>query len=166
MQLFFSSKMTSHHMEISFVSPILSFLCYSFSLCFLSSNFLVYLPIMNMICVKVDVYSFLPLSIRWCIIYRHQNSKENQRAFLVRDNWVFNGPLGRSLRSFARTAHSAHSAHLLRSAPLCYACFACSLRSRACSLTLPTPSWDSWNSWICVHAVIVFHGNKRVFRLH
>ena len=38
-----------------------------------------------------------------------------------RDNRVFNGPLGRSLRSFARTAHSAHS---LRSAPLRYARFA------------------------------------------
>ena len=34
-------------------------------------------------------------------------------AFLVRDNRVFNGPLGRSLRSFVRTAHSAH---LLRNA--------------------------------------------------
>ena len=28
-------------------------------------------------------------------------------AFLVRDNRVFNGPLGRSLRSFARNARSA-----------------------------------------------------------
>ena len=50
------------------------------------------------------------------------------------------GPLGRSLRLFARTAHSAHS---LRSAPLCYARFARSLRSRARSLTSLTPSWDS-----------------------
>ena len=38
-----------------------------------------------------------------------------QGAFLVRDNRILNGPLGRSLRSFAGTAHSAHS---LRSAPL------------------------------------------------
>ena len=36
-------------------------------------------------------------------------------AFIVTDNRVFNGPLGRSLRSFARTTHSAHS---LRSTPL------------------------------------------------
>ena len=61
-------------------------------------------------------------------------------AFLVKDDRVLKGPLGRSLRSFARTAHSAHS---LRSAPLRYARFARSLRSRARSLTLLTPSWDS-----------------------
>ena len=36
----------------------------------------------------------------------------------TRNNRVLKGPLGRSLRSFARTAHSAHS---LRSAPLRYA---------------------------------------------
>ena len=41
----------------------------------------------------------------------------------------FNGPLGRSQRSLARTAHSAH---LLHSAPLCYARL---LHSRARSLT-------------------------------
>ena len=46
--------------------------------------------------------------------------------FLVTDNRVFNGPLGRSLRSFARTAHSAHSLHSAR--------FAHSLRSWARSL--------------------------------
>ena len=68
---------------------------------------------------------------------------ESKGAFLVADNRVFNGPLGRSLRSFARTAHSAHS---LRSAPLRYARFARSLRSRARSLTSLTPSWDSGNS--------------------
>ena len=61
-------------------------------------------------------------------------------AFLVKDDRVLKGPLGRSLRSFACTAHSAHS---LRSAPLRYARLACSLRSRACSLTLLTPLWDS-----------------------
>ena len=55
----------------------------------------------------------------------------------TRDNRVLNGPLGRSLRSFARTAHSAH---WLRSAPLCYARFARSLRSRARSLTSLTLS--------------------------
>ena len=66
-----------------------------------------------------------------------------QGAFLVRDNRILNGPLGRSLRSFARTAHSAHS---LCSTPLRYARFARSLRSRARSLTSFTPSWDSCNS--------------------
>ena len=44
----------------------------------------------------------------------------NESPFLfgpvsTRDNRVLKGPLGRSLRSFARTAHSAHS---LRSATL------------------------------------------------
>ena len=58
----------------------------------------------------------------------------------TRDNRVWKGPLGRSLRSFARTAHSAHS---LRSAPLRSARFARSLRSQARSLTLLSPSWDS-----------------------
>ena len=81
-------------------------------------------------------------------------------AFLVKDDRVLKGPLGRSLRSFARTAHS------LRSAPLCSACFARSLCSRARSLTLLTPSCNSWNSWICVHAVIAFHGMERVFGRH
>ena len=39
-------------------------------------------------------------------------------AFLVRDNRVFNGPLGRSLRLFARTARSVHGfADSLRSLP-------------------------------------------------
>ena len=52
-------------------------------------------------------------------------------AFLVKDDRVFNWPLGRSLRSFARTAHSAHS---LRSAPLCYARFARSVHELAHSL--------------------------------
>ena len=32
-------------------------------------------------------------------------------AFLVTDDHVFNGPLGCSLRSFARSAHSARSIH-------------------------------------------------------
>ena len=63
-----------------------------------------------------------------------------EEAFLVRDNRVFNGPLGRSLRLFARTAHSAHSAHSLRSAPLRYARFARLLRSQARSLTSLTLS--------------------------
>ena len=48
-------------------------------------------------------------------------------AFLVKDDRVLKGPLGRSLRSFACTAHSAHS--------LCYARLARSLRSGARSLT-------------------------------
>ena len=34
---------------------------------------------------------------------------ETLGVFLVTDNRVFNGPLGRSLCSFARSAHSAHS---------------------------------------------------------
>ena len=44
-------------------------------------------------------------------------------VFLVTNNHVFVGPLGRSLRLFARIAHSAHSlcsaplAHSLRSLP-------------------------------------------------
>ena len=42
-------------------------------------------------------------------------SATTKGAFLVKDDRVLKGPLGRSLRSFARTAHSAHS---LRSAPL------------------------------------------------
>ena len=65
-------------------------------------------------------------------------------AFLVTDNRVLNRPLGRSLRSFARTAHS------LRSALLCYARFARLLHSQARSLTSLTPLWDNWNSWICI----------------
>ena len=39
----------------------------------------------------------------------------SEGAFLVKDDCVLKGPLGRSLRWFARTAHSAHS---LRSATL------------------------------------------------
>ena len=62
-------------------------------------------------------------------------SNENEGAFLVKDDRVLKGPLGRSLRSFARTAHSAHS---LRSALLRYICFVRSLHARACSLTLLT----------------------------
>ena len=84
-------------------------------------------------------------------------------VFLVRDDCVLNGPLGRSLRLFARTAHSAHS---LRSAPLRYARFARSLCSRARSLTLLTPSWDSWKSRIYIHASNAFQRNKRVFGRH
>ena len=58
-------------------------------------------------------------------------SKLTKGAFLVRDNRVLNGPLGRLLRSFARTAHSAHS---LSIAPLCYALFTGSLTHFAHSL--------------------------------
>ena len=59
-----------------------------------------------------------------CVIEWNERGKENwleeikafiEGVFLVRDNRVFNGPLGRSLRSFARTAHSTYS---LRSALL------------------------------------------------
>ena len=64
----------------------------------------------------------------------------NKGPVSTRDNRVLKGPLGRSLRLFARTAHSAH---LLRSAPLRCARFARSLRSRARSLTSLTPSWES-----------------------
>ena len=52
-------------------------------------------------------------------------------VFLVKDNRVLKGPLGRSLRSFARTAHSTHS---LRSTPLRYAPFTGSLTHFAHSL--------------------------------
>ena len=58
----------------------------------------------------------------------HSSSKG---AVLVTDNRVFNKPLGRSLRSFARTTHSANS---LRSAPLRYARFARSVHGLAHSL--------------------------------
>ena len=57
--------------------------------------------------------------------------KTNEGAFLGKDDRVLKGPLGRSLRSFARTAHSAHS---LRSAPLCFAPFTGSLTHFAHSL--------------------------------
>ena len=55
----------------------------------------------------------------------------------TRNNRVLKGPLGRSLRSFARTAHSAHSAHSLRSAPSCSALLRslCSLAPFMGSLT-------------------------------
>ena len=46
-------------------------------------------------------------------------------------NRVFNGPHGRSLRSFARTTYSAH---LLHSNLPCYACFAHSVHGLAHSL--------------------------------
>ena len=84
-----------------------------------------------------------------------------QGAFL--DNHFLNGPLSRSLCSFARTAHFAH---LLHSALLRYACFAHLLHPRALSLTLLTPLWNSWISWIYVHAVNAFNANKRVFGAH
>ena len=79
---------------------------------------------------------------------KREKAKETLGAFLVRDNRVLNGPLGRSLRSFARTAYSPYSAHSLRSAPLCSTAlrFARSLRSQARSLTSLTPLWDSENS--------------------
>ena len=60
---------------------------------------------------------------------------EIKGEFLVKDDRVLKGPLGRSLRSLARTAHSAHSLH---SALLRYICFVRSLHARACSLTLLT----------------------------
>ena len=47
-------------------------------------------------------------------------------AFLVKDDRVLKGPLGRSLRSFTRTAHSAHS--------LCSATLASSVHGLAHSL--------------------------------
>ena len=52
-------------------------------------------------------------------------------AFLVKDDSVLKGPLGRSLRSFARTAHSAY---LLRNALLA---------PLTGLLTLVSLSWDS-----------------------
>ena len=44
--------------------------------------------------------------------------KMKKGAFLVRDNCVFKGSIGRSLRLFTHTTYSAHS---LRSTRLCYA---------------------------------------------
>ena len=68
----------------------------------------------------------------------HDSTKTlSKGAFLVRDNRIFNGPLGRSLSLFACTAHSIHS---LCSALLCYTRFARLLHSQAGSLTLLTPS--------------------------
>ena len=69
--------------------------------------------------------------------FGNPKSKWDWGPVSTHDNRVLKGPLGRSLRSFARTAHSAHS---LRSALLCYARFARSLRSQAHSLTSRTPS--------------------------
>ena len=58
--------------------------------------------------------------------YQQLTNTNNRRTDIgpvsTRDNRVLKGPLGRSLRSFARTAHSAHSAHSLRRAPLGYIC--------------------------------------------
>ena len=56
-------------------------------------------------------------SLRYKWLYRSENTCN--RAFLVGDNRILNlnRPLGRSLRSFARTAHSA-SLRLLRSLTL------------------------------------------------
>jgi len=61
-------------------------------------------------------------------------------AFLVKDDRVLKGPLGRSLRLFAHTTRSSalRSVHRLAHSLL----------------------------GICVHAVIAFHGNKRVFGAH
>ena len=77
---------------------------------------------------------------------------QRKGEFLIRDNRVCNGPVSRSLRTFARTTHSAYS---LRFVPL---------QSRARSLTTLTLSWDSWN--LSVHAVNAFYRSKHVFHLH
>ena len=64
---------------------------------------------------------------------KKQRDRDRKGVFLVTDDLVLNGPLGRSLRLFARAAHSAHS---LCSAPLRYARsvhgLAHSLRSLPC----------------------------------
>ena len=70
-------------------------------------------------------------------------------AILVRDNRVFNGPLGRSLHSFSRTAQQ-------RSASLCSLCYArfallCSLRLLG-PFTGSLTHFDGWNLWIYVHS--------------
>ena len=44
-----------------------------------------------------------------------ETRRETKGAFLVKEDRVFNGQLGRSRSSFVRTAHYAHSAHSLRS---------------------------------------------------
>ena len=65
---------------------------------------------------KLMILFQLPVSI-WTRWY-------TQRAFLVKDDCVLKGPLGRSLRFFARTAHS-----LTRSAALRFATLALLARS-------------------------------------
>ena len=75
------------------------------------------------------------------------------------DNRVCNGPLGRSLRSFARTARSAHS---IPSSLLCYTCFAQWFRSWARLLISLTLQSDSWNSWVCAHTENAFDRNNRI----
>ena len=72
--------------------------------------------------------------------YHHHHRSQDEGPVSTRDNRVLKGPLGRSLRSFARTAHSTNS---LRSALLRYARFARPLRSWARSLTSLNLLWDS-----------------------
>ena len=56
--------------------------------------------------------------------YRYSfGASASEGLFLVRDNRVFKGPFGRSLRLFACATYSAHSAHSLCSAALCYTPF-------------------------------------------
>ena len=111
--------------------------------------------------------SFQKMTQQICLEVRHVPCLFSKGAFLVTGNCVFNGPLGRSLLSFARTTHSAHS---LCSAPLRSA----SLRS-LCSLAPFTGSLTHFAHSlvrqlkflnIYIHAVIAFHRNKRVFGAH
>ena len=68
------------------------------------------------------------------------------------------GPLGRSLRSFARSHHSLHSLAPLASLTRSVHGLAHSLRS--------LPFWTLEFLKICVHAVNAFKGKKRIFGHH
>lgn len=91
--------------------------------------------------------------------------KYSEGAFLVTDDRVFNGPLGHSLRSFARTSHSAHS---LRSALLHYASgLTCSVHGLAhslCSLPRGTVEifeymFTLWSRFTGTNAFFIFTRN-------
>ena len=81
------------------------------------------------------------------------------------DNRVFNGPFGRSLRSFAHTAHLRICIAALHFTMLAWlASLTCSFQN---SLLISLfPSWYGCNSWICVHAVIAINSKKRVIGRH
>ena len=93
-------------------------------------------------CLHIQIFFFLQFSccflILSCVGISLSLTLSSFASFCgpvsSRDNRVLKGPLGRSLRSFARTAHSAHS---LRSAPLRYACFATLASLRSLRLLAP-----------------------------
>ena len=77
----------------------------------LRSNDLVYISVPLQPSMTILLCNGLVL----CLCHSHNTSKE---AFLVRDNRVFNEPLGHSLRSFACTIHSLTRSAMLHFAPL------------------------------------------------